>query len=115
MSAPHQKQKALPNKFLGKELRIGLEDGRIIVGVLASFQGNGDMIVMNPTEFREFTAEMNHGVAETGVKQSAMTAIPFKYVVSMHMRKAGVPSVSEVVATKMQQQLAARVAVAGSE
>jgi small nuclear ribonucleoprotein (snRNP)-like protein len=96
--------KKATSAFLGSEVRLALDDGRYLTGLIASFQGNGDLILLNVTEFREFTAEMNHGVKETGIKQSGLVAIPFHHIVTMHKRVDGHVPITDHINERLAQQ-----------
>lgn len=90
--------------FLKKEVRLELADGRVVVGTVVSFLGSGDMVLMEVTEFRSFTADENHGVAETCIRQMSLMAVPFHCIVALHERKPGHATIMETVSQKVRQQ-----------
>jgi small nuclear ribonucleoprotein (snRNP)-like protein len=92
------------NPFIAKEVRVGLKDGRYFTGIVASFQGNGDLVLLGAVEFREFSDSANNGVKETGIKQSGLLAIPFTHIATMHKRVDGLLPVSEHINNRLMQQ-----------
>eukprot|EP00796_Vickermania_ingenoplastis_P007598 gene7598-5359_t len=71
--------------FLGRELRVELKDGRVVVGLLLAYQGSGDMLLQRVVEQRRL--KDGHVV----LRRPPLLAIPFKHVVSVQRRKEGVP------------------------
>lgn len=69
--------------FLGKELRVGISDGRVDVGTLVAFQGSGDLLLEHVCEERR----LKDGLVM--VRRLNLLAIPFKHVTSLHRRKDG--------------------------
>nr|CCC92261.1 conserved hypothetical protein [Trypanosoma congolense IL3000] len=66
--------------FLGHELRVVLEDKRVIVGTLIAHLGRGDLLLRDALEERRYAdGELNH-------RRLHLVAIPFRYVVAMHRR-----------------------------
>ncbi|CUG93262.1 Hypothetical protein, putative, partial [Bodo saltans] len=77
---------------------------RYFTGIVASFQGNGDLVLLSAVEFREFSDAANNGVKETGIKQSGLLAIPFAHISTMHKRLDGHLPVSEHINNRLMQQ-----------
>lgn len=98
-SAPESPPKPVSD-FLGKEVRVGLKDGRYFTGIVASFQGNGDLVLFNAVAFREFSEASNNGVKETDIKHSGLLAIPFVHVTSLHKRVEGHTPISEHITNR---------------
>lgn len=80
-----------PNPFLGHELRVGLTDGRVLVGVLLAYEGSGDLLLQGAIEERAYQKEPTTGVT---VRDVNLLAIPFRCVKTLHRRRQGVEPLS---------------------
>ncbi|KAG5504283.1 hypothetical protein JIQ42_06115 [Leishmania sp. Namibia] len=69
--------------FLGRELRVELTDGRVIVGTLIAYEGSGDLLLQAAVEQRVFKD------GEVTMRGLNLLAIPFKYVKGLHRRQPG--------------------------
>lgn len=69
--------------FLGRELRVELTDGRIIVGTLIAYEGSGDLLLQAAVEQRAFKD------GEVTVRGLNLLAVPFKHVKTLHRRQEG--------------------------
>jgi N-alpha-acetyltransferase 38, NatC auxiliary subunit len=69
--------------FLGRELRVELTDGRVIVGTLIAYEGSGDLLLQAAVEQRAFKD------GEITVRGLNLLAIPFKHVKTLHRRQEG--------------------------
>lgn len=92
--------------FLGRELRVELTDGRILVGALLAYEGSGDLLLQGAIEERTYQNEPASGVTVRGVN---LVAIPFKCVKSLHRRKDGV----EPLAAALEAEMAKATEAAG--
>ncbi|GET87502.1 hypothetical protein, conserved [Leishmania tarentolae] len=70
--------------FLGRELRVELTDGRVIVGTLIAYEGSGDLLLQTAVEQRVFKD------GEVTMRGLNLLAIPFKHVKGLHRRRPGV-------------------------
>ncbi|CCW64649.1 unnamed protein product [Phytomonas sp. EM1] len=77
--------------FLGRELRVELSDGRVVVGTLVAYQGGGDLLLRECVEQRLYQGDDNEKMEEreVAVRGIDLLAIPFKYVKALHRRTAG--------------------------
>ncbi|CBH13548.1 hypothetical protein, conserved [Trypanosoma brucei gambiense DAL972] len=79
-----------PHPFIGQELRVVLEDQRVIVGTLIAYLGLGDLLLQDALEERRYAdGELNH-------RQLRLIAIPFKHVTAMHRRRPGNTPIAQV-------------------
>ncbi|CBZ25319.1 conserved hypothetical protein [Leishmania mexicana MHOM/GT/2001/U1103] len=69
--------------FLGRELRVELTDGRVIVGTLIAYEGSGDLLLQAAVEQRVFKD------GEVTMRGLNLLAIPFKHVKGLHRRQPG--------------------------
>ncbi|AIN97008.1 hypothetical protein LPMP_161330 [Leishmania panamensis] len=69
--------------FLGRELRVELTDGRIIIGTLIAYEGSGDLLLQTAVEQRVFKD------GEVTMRGLNLLAIPFKHVKGLHRRQPG--------------------------
>lgn len=69
--------------FLGRELRVELKDGRVIVGTLIAYEGSGDLLLQAAVEQCVFKD------GEVTMRGLNLLAIPFKYVKGLHRRQPG--------------------------
>lgn len=69
--------------FLGRELRVELSDGRIIVGTLIAYEGSGSLLLQAAVEQRAFK---DGEVTLCGLN---LLAVPFQHIKSLHRRKEG--------------------------
>lgn len=72
--------------FLGRELRVELVDGRVIVGTLLAYEGSGDLLFQAAIEERRYKDEQGSGVTLRGVN---LLAVPFKCIKALHRRTEG--------------------------
>lgn len=69
--------------FLGRELRVELKDGRVVVGVLLAYQGSGDLLLQRVVEQRR----LKDGFVT--LRRLNLLAVPFKHVAKLQRRKDG--------------------------
>ncbi|KPA78039.1 hypothetical protein ABB37_06785 [Leptomonas pyrrhocoris] len=69
--------------FLGRELRVELTDGRVLVGTLIAYEGSGDLLLQAAVEQRTCTD------GEVTVRGLNLLAVPFKHVKTLHRRQEG--------------------------
>ncbi|KAG8346794.1 hypothetical protein ERJ75_001225500 [Trypanosoma vivax] len=77
-----------PHPFLGREIRIELQDRRVIVGTLIAFLGFGDLLLKFAMEERRCAD------GELMQRPLSLVAIPMRHVVAMHRRQPGYPLIA---------------------
>lgn len=82
-AAGSSKEPVAPPPFLGRELRVELKDGRVVVGVLLAYQGSGDLLLQRVVEQRR----LKDGFVT--LRRLNLLAVPFKHVSKLHRRKDG--------------------------
>lgn len=78
-----EEPEAHQDPYLGRELRIELNDGRVIVGSLIAYEGCGDLLLQSAVEQR---CSPDGALTHRGLN---LLAVPFKYVKTLHRRAPG--------------------------
>ncbi|CAD2219457.1 LSM domain containing protein, putative [Angomonas deanei] len=109
-----QEEAAAPlEPFLGRELRVELTDGRVIVGVLLAYEGSGNLMLQGAVmqcQYKNNDVVLNTNEKEITLRTSNMMAVPFRYVKSMQRRKEGNTMVIQKLEDMYKTEHEARVA-----
>ena len=76
----------LQNKMIGKLLRISAPDGRVVIGTCVLVEGNGNVILQNVSEFREYLSAVDQS-KQVIERPTMLVVIPAAQIVTMHEKR----------------------------
>ena len=72
--------------MIGKLLRISAPDGRVVIGTCVLVEGNGNVILQNVSEFREYLSAVDQS-KQVIERPTMLVVIPAAQIVTMHEKR----------------------------
>lgn len=83
MSDSEQSPAVKTRAFLDAPLRVGLTDGRVMVGTFACFDKQRNVLLVDAREWR-WTASLNSDATEKVERHLGIVLVPWRWITSCH-------------------------------